>query len=180
MRTYYFVSSPALICPSFTAVMACTGTDRSIRSLYTVDQPAGTGYSYITKNDNARELVEIADQVVAFLSNFYQVFPEYATMDLFLAGESYSGMISFNPFQLLGYLRCYLPPSLRIQDNISLTSQTLFSRQLSSHLLHGSQGSLLAMVGSALVSSIRLISTSWSRRSIFGRGRKASRVSINL
>jgi len=56
-----------------------------------VDQPAGTGYSYVTKNDNVRELADSADQVVNFLSNLYQIFPEYATMDTYLAGESYAG-----------------------------------------------------------------------------------------
>ena len=85
-----------------------------------VDQPAGTGFSYIDHNDNARELAVIADQgkiqllsavipflcvsfldhcrltllfvtVVAFMSNLYQIFPELQSMDLFLAGESYAG-----------------------------------------------------------------------------------------
>ncbi|GAA5988553.1 hypothetical protein JCM5350_004451 [Sporobolomyces pararoseus] len=56
-----------------------------------LDQPAGTGYSYVTKNDNVRELADSADQVVNFLENLYQIFPEYATMDTYIAGESYAG-----------------------------------------------------------------------------------------
>lgn len=60
-------------------------------AITTVDQPAGTGFSYVTKNDNVRELGDSADQVVNFLSNLYQIFPEYATMDTYLAGESYAG-----------------------------------------------------------------------------------------
>ncbi|GAA6058715.1 hypothetical protein JCM10212_003403 [Sporobolomyces blumeae] len=56
-----------------------------------LDQPAGTGYSYVTKNDRVRELDEAADQVVQFLVNLYKVFPEFATMDTYLAGESYAG-----------------------------------------------------------------------------------------
>ncbi|GAA5887520.1 hypothetical protein JCM5296_002604 [Sporobolomyces johnsonii] len=56
-----------------------------------LDQPAGTGYSYVTKNDNVRELADAADQVVAFLANLYQIFPEFATMDTYIAGESYAG-----------------------------------------------------------------------------------------
>lgn len=47
-----------------------------------VDQPAGTGYSYVTKQDNVRELAEAAEQVVVFLSNLYKIFPEYITMDV--------------------------------------------------------------------------------------------------
>ncbi|GAA5922521.1 uncharacterized protein JCM15063_003331 [Sporobolomyces koalae] len=56
-----------------------------------LDQPAGTGYSYVTKNDNVRELAESAEQVVKFLENLYLIFPEYASMDTYLAGESYAG-----------------------------------------------------------------------------------------
>ncbi|GAA6021357.1 hypothetical protein JCM11491_004759 [Sporobolomyces phaffii] len=56
-----------------------------------LDQPAGTGMSYVTKNDNVRELADAADQVVKFLENLYQIFPEYATMDTYIAGESYAG-----------------------------------------------------------------------------------------
>ncbi|GAA5908210.1 uncharacterized protein JCM6883_004309 [Sporobolomyces salmoneus] len=60
-------------------------------NVLSLDQPAGTGYSYVTKNDNVRELGDAADQVVKFLENLYQIFPEYAQMDTYLAGESYAG-----------------------------------------------------------------------------------------
>ncbi|GJN91580.1 hypothetical protein Rhopal_004603-T1 [Rhodotorula paludigena] len=56
-----------------------------------LDQPAGTGYSYVTKNDDVRELADAADQVVQFLVNFYRIFPEFAAMDTYIAGESYAG-----------------------------------------------------------------------------------------
>ncbi|GAA6004277.1 hypothetical protein JCM10207_000646, partial [Rhodosporidiobolus poonsookiae] len=56
-----------------------------------LDQPAGTGYSYVTKNDNVRELGDAAQHVVTFLSNFYRIFPEFSNMDTYLAGESYAG-----------------------------------------------------------------------------------------
>ena len=56
-----------------------------------MDQPAGTGFSYVTKNDNVRELAQAADQVVNFLAHFYEVFPEFLTHDTYLAGESYAG-----------------------------------------------------------------------------------------
>ncbi|GAA5980646.1 hypothetical protein JCM10908_001720 [Rhodotorula pacifica] len=56
-----------------------------------LDQPAGTGYSYVTKDDDVHELDTAAQQVVNFLANFYRIFPEYATMDTFIAGESYAG-----------------------------------------------------------------------------------------
>ncbi|BGP12710.1 hypothetical protein JCM10213_008848 [Rhodosporidiobolus nylandii] len=56
-----------------------------------LDQPAGTGFSYVTKNDDVRELADAAQHVVTFLSNFYRVFPEFANMDTYIAGESYAG-----------------------------------------------------------------------------------------
>ncbi|GAA5887724.1 hypothetical protein JCM6882_001510 [Rhodosporidiobolus microsporus] len=56
-----------------------------------LDQPAGTGFSYVTKNDNVRELADAADHVVTFLSNFYNIFPEFTTMDTYIAGESHAG-----------------------------------------------------------------------------------------
>ncbi|GAA5926332.1 hypothetical protein JCM3775_000987 [Rhodotorula graminis] len=56
-----------------------------------LDQPAGTGFSFVTKGDDVRELPAAAEQVVMFLANFYKVFPEFSNMDTFLAGESYAG-----------------------------------------------------------------------------------------
>ncbi|TNY19757.1 Alpha/Beta hydrolase protein [Rhodotorula diobovata] len=56
-----------------------------------LDQPAGTGFSYVTKDDDVRELAAAAEQVVHFLANFYKVFPEFSYMDTFIAGESYAG-----------------------------------------------------------------------------------------
>ncbi|THH11718.1 hypothetical protein EW145_g477 [Phellinidium pouzarii] len=56
-----------------------------------VDQPAGTGYSYTSTNRFVHELSSAADQVVEFMHNFYQIFPEYQQMDTYLGGESYAG-----------------------------------------------------------------------------------------
>ncbi|KAI0268162.1 alpha/beta-hydrolase [Gloeopeniophorella convolvens] len=56
-----------------------------------IDQPAGTGYSYTSTDRYAHELSEAADQFIQFLRNFYLVFPEYQTMDTYIAGESFAG-----------------------------------------------------------------------------------------
>ncbi|TKA55376.1 hypothetical protein B0A53_02300 [Rhodotorula sp. CCFEE 5036] len=45
----------------------------------------------VTKNDDVHELDTAAQQVVNFLANFYRIFPEFATMDTYIAGESYAG-----------------------------------------------------------------------------------------
>ncbi|KAF8806260.1 pheromone-processing carboxypeptidase KEX1 [Phlegmacium glaucopus] len=56
-----------------------------------VDQPAGTGFSY-TSTDRYVHTTDVAQQqFMEFLKNFYDVFPEYKTMDTYLAGESFAG-----------------------------------------------------------------------------------------
>lgn len=60
-------------------------------NLLFIDQPAGTGYSYVNTNHYLHELPEMAAQVVEFLKNWYKVFPEYSHQDTYLGGESYAG-----------------------------------------------------------------------------------------
>ncbi|GAA94697.1 uncharacterized protein L969DRAFT_87580 [Mixia osmundae IAM 14324] len=57
-----------------------------------VDQPAGTGFSYINAGEPATELTAAANRIVDFLVEFYVVFPELAQVDLYLAGESFAGV----------------------------------------------------------------------------------------
>ncbi|KAL8701153.1 MAG: hypothetical protein Q9201_005069, partial [Fulgogasparrea decipioides] len=56
-----------------------------------VDNPVGTGYSYVDTDSYVTELTEMANQMVQFLEKFFTLFPEYATNDLYIAGESYAG-----------------------------------------------------------------------------------------
>ncbi|KAH9179594.1 carboxypeptidase KEX1 [Lactarius sanguifluus] len=56
-----------------------------------IDQPAGTGFSYTSTDRYAHNLNEATDQFMQFLRNFYSVFPEYRTMDTYIAGESFAG-----------------------------------------------------------------------------------------
>ncbi|KAM0756169.1 alpha/beta-hydrolase [Meredithblackwellia eburnea MCA 4105] len=56
-----------------------------------VDQPVGTGYSYTESNGFVHELNVMAAHVVEFMSKFYDIFPEFATHDTYIAGESYAG-----------------------------------------------------------------------------------------
>ncbi|KAH9045309.1 alpha/beta-hydrolase [Lactarius pseudohatsudake] len=56
-----------------------------------IDQPAGTGFSYTSTDRYAHDLNEASDQFMEFLRNFYSVFPEYRTMDTYIAGESFAG-----------------------------------------------------------------------------------------
>ncbi|SCZ90680.1 BZ3500_MvSof-1268-A1-R1_Chr1-3g02143 [Microbotryum saponariae] len=56
-----------------------------------VDQPAGTGYSYVSTNKYVHEMDEAANHVVEFMTRFYTVFPEFQRHDTYLAGESFAG-----------------------------------------------------------------------------------------
>ncbi|CAH7689852.1 serine carboxypeptidase-domain-containing protein, partial [Phakopsora pachyrhizi] len=60
-------------------------------TLLFIDQPAGSGFSYVNDREHVEELSEVADQLVTFLGNFYTHFPEYSNVDTYLAGESYAG-----------------------------------------------------------------------------------------
>ncbi|KAK5129370.1 Cell death protease [Meristemomyces frigidus] len=56
-----------------------------------VDNPVGTGFSYVDGDSYVHELDEMAAQMVAFLEKWFAIFPEYAQDDLYIAGESYAG-----------------------------------------------------------------------------------------
>lgn len=61
-------------------------------NLLYVDQPAGTGFSYVTNilayDTNEKE---IANTFLAFMDQFYTQYPQYANLDLYVIGESYAG-----------------------------------------------------------------------------------------
>ena len=60
-------------------------------NLLFVDNPVGTGYSYVNTDSFLHELQEMADQFVLFLEKWFALFPEYLTDDIYIAGESYAG-----------------------------------------------------------------------------------------
>jgi carboxypeptidase D len=62
-----------------------------ISNIPTVDQPAGTGYSYTSSDKYVHELTDASTQFLVFLENFYRVFPELKEADTYLAGESFAG-----------------------------------------------------------------------------------------
>ncbi|EMC97133.1 hypothetical protein BAUCODRAFT_87777, partial [Baudoinia panamericana UAMH 10762] len=56
-----------------------------------VDNPVGTGFSYVDGDSFVHELDEMARQMVAFLEKWFAIFPEFEHDDLYIAGESYAG-----------------------------------------------------------------------------------------
>lgn len=60
-------------------------------NLLFVDNPVGTGFSYVNTDSYVHELQEMADQFLTFMDKWFDLFPEYANDDLYFAGESYAG-----------------------------------------------------------------------------------------
>ena len=62
----------------------------AVSNLLYVDQPAGTGFSYVTSplgyETNERQ---IATELWDFIRQFYQLYPKYSNLDLYVFGESY-------------------------------------------------------------------------------------------
>ena len=62
----------------------------SFANLLFIDQPAGTGFSYVTNPlsyvTNERS---IGTELWTMLQEFYSRYPKYANLDLYIVGESY-------------------------------------------------------------------------------------------
>lgn len=51
-------------------------------NLLFVDNPVGTGFSYVDTDSYVHELKDMADQMVQFLERWFQIFPEYMLDDV--------------------------------------------------------------------------------------------------
>ncbi|KAH7094560.1 Alpha/Beta hydrolase protein [Paraphoma chrysanthemicola] len=60
-------------------------------NLLFVDQPVGTGFSYVNTDSYLTDLDQMADHMMTFLEKWFALFPEYEHDDLYIAGESYAG-----------------------------------------------------------------------------------------
>ena len=62
----------------------------SFANLLYIDQPAGTGFSYVTSPfgyvTNERQ---IATEIWDLIREFYSLYPQYSKLDLYIVGESY-------------------------------------------------------------------------------------------
>lgn len=47
-----------------------------------VDNPVGTGFSYVDTDSYVHELKDMADQMILFLTKFFEMFPEYEDNDV--------------------------------------------------------------------------------------------------
>ncbi|KAF1937556.1 hypothetical protein EJ02DRAFT_385459 [Clathrospora elynae] len=60
-------------------------------NLLFVDQPVGTGFSYVNTDSYLSDLDQMADHMLIFLEKWFAIFPEYEHDDFYIAGESYAG-----------------------------------------------------------------------------------------
>ncbi|KAI6784370.1 Carboxypeptidase [Emericellopsis cladophorae] len=67
------------------------GSWNEFANLLFVDNPVGTGFSYVDTDSYIHELDEMADNFVTFLEKFFEMFPHFAQDDIYIAGESYAG-----------------------------------------------------------------------------------------
>ncbi|KAI0431717.1 Alpha/Beta hydrolase protein [Xylaria sp. FL1042] len=67
------------------------GSWHEFANLLFVDNPVGTGFSYVDTNSYVHELDEMASQFITFLEKWYRLFPEYEGDDIYIAGESFAG-----------------------------------------------------------------------------------------
>lgn len=51
-------------------------------NLLFVDNPVGTGFSYVDSDSYVHELKEMADQLIIFLEKFFAIFPEHEDNDV--------------------------------------------------------------------------------------------------
>ncbi|KAH6690573.1 pheromone-processing carboxypeptidase KEX1 [Plectosphaerella plurivora] len=67
------------------------GTWNQFANLLFVDNPVGTGFSYVDTNSYLHELDEMAAEFVKLLEAWFELFPQYKQDELYFAGESYAG-----------------------------------------------------------------------------------------
>jgi len=53
------------------------GAWNEFANLLFIDNPVGTGYSYVNGNDYVHNLEQMADQIYIFLDKWFTIFPEY-------------------------------------------------------------------------------------------------------
>ncbi|KAH3680767.1 hypothetical protein WICMUC_000118 [Wickerhamomyces mucosus] len=82
-----------------------------------VDQPSGTGFSTNDGNYD-KDLYNVTDDFVKFLVNYYRIFPEDASNELYIAGESYAG-------QYIPYIAKGILNSDELQQNLKINLKGL-------------------------------------------------------
>jgi carboxypeptidase D len=64
------------------------GTWNEFANLLFVDNPVGTGFSYVATDSYVTELKQMADQFMIFLNKWFDMFPEYSHDDVCFSRHS--------------------------------------------------------------------------------------------
>lgn len=67
------------------------GSWHRLANLLFIDQPMGTGFSFVDQNFRVGNLTELTHQLYGFLRRYAQVFPEFLQNEIYFAGESFAG-----------------------------------------------------------------------------------------
>jgi hypothetical protein len=95
-----------------------------------VDNPVGTGFSFVDTDSYVRELPEMADQFVTFLEKWFALFPEYEHDDVSI----FYGLL-FNPLLIVDSSTLLESP---MPANIFLILQRRYSTEIKqARLTHG-------------------------------------------
>jgi carboxypeptidase D len=93
-------------------------------NLLFVDNPVGTGFSYVNTDSYISELDQMADQFIIFLEKWFALFPEYDQDDV--SGHERIGRLVANAYSSTS-------PENRTPDSISPTLPAAFSTGTRTH-----------------------------------------------
>ncbi|KAF8766510.1 putative serine carboxypeptidase CPVL like protein [Argiope bruennichi] len=87
----YVLHGPYIIRKNLTVELRSHTWAKEFNVIY-VDNPVGTGFSFTNHDDGySKDQDHVADNLYEFLQQFFKVFHEYASNDLYVIGESYGG-----------------------------------------------------------------------------------------
>jgi carboxypeptidase C (cathepsin A) len=87
----FFENGPYTVNPNLTLNANPYSWNKNANLLY-VDQPAGTGFSYVENpNGYVQNETQVAQDLYTFLQNFLKTYPQYKNLPFFATGESYGG-----------------------------------------------------------------------------------------
>jgi len=87
----FFENGPYTVNPNLTLTANPYSWNKFANVIF-VDQPAGTGFSYVENPDGyVQNETQVATDLYTFLQNFFKTYPQYANLDFYVTGESYGG-----------------------------------------------------------------------------------------
>ncbi|CAF1434851.1 unnamed protein product [Adineta steineri] len=73
------------------SIVTNNGSWHFYANLLFIDQPIGTGFSYVNRNHFIEELDVVAEHFLNFLDRYVEIFPDLLEEDIYLADESFGG-----------------------------------------------------------------------------------------